>query len=88
MQRDDFMASPNIRYGARIRKRQKEIKSQKIAVYKCEECGKIAVERISTSIWRCRHCGATYAGGAYTMTTAAGEVARRQIEAIGKNNQK
>ncbi|MCL4404873.1 MAG: 50S ribosomal protein L37ae [Candidatus Marsarchaeota archaeon] len=80
------MASPNIRYGARIRKRQKAVKADKIALYKCESCGKVAVKRISTSIWRCRHCGATYAGGAYTMTTAAGEVARRQVESIGKEN--
>jgi|YelNatPaOPRAMG01_1025707.scaffolds.fasta_scaffold460773_2 large subunit ribosomal protein L37Ae len=79
------MASPNIRYGARIRKRQKSIKAEKIALYKCEECGVVAVKRVSTSIWRCRHCGTVYAGGAYTMTTAAGEVAKRQIEAISKN---
>lgn len=80
------MASPNIRYGARIRKRQKSVKKDKIAKYKCEECGVVAVKRISTSIWKCRHCGATFAGGAYTMTTAAGEVAKRQIEAMKKNN--
>jgi large subunit ribosomal protein L37Ae len=80
------MASPNIRYGARIRKRQKAVKAEKVALYKCEECGHVAVKRISTSIWRCRHCGATYAGGAYTMTTAAGEVARRQVDSIGRNN--
>ena len=78
------MASPNIRYGARIRKRQKAVKAEKIALYKCEECGVVAAKRISTRIWRCRHCGTIYAGGAYTMTTAAGEVAKRQIEAMSK----
>ncbi|MCL5404755.1 MAG: 50S ribosomal protein L37ae [Candidatus Marsarchaeota archaeon] len=79
------MASPNIRYGARIRKRQRAIKSEKIAKYKCERCGAIAVKRISTSIWECRHCKTVYAGGAYTMTTAAGEVAKRQIDALAKS---
>ncbi|MCL4389527.1 50S ribosomal protein L37ae [Candidatus Marsarchaeota archaeon] len=74
------MASSNIRYGARIRKRARAVKSSKISLYKCEMCGRMSVKRISTSIWKCRHCGATYAGGAYTMTTAAGEAARRLVE--------
>ncbi len=79
------MVSPNIRYGARIRKRQRAIKQQKITVYKCESCGVLAVRRAGTSIWECRHCGAVYAGGAYTMTTSAGDIAKRQIKAMHKN---
>ncbi|MDE1810695.1 MAG: 50S ribosomal protein L37ae [Candidatus Micrarchaeota archaeon] len=78
------MANASIRYGARIRKRYKEVMKDKKRLYKCELCGKEAVKRINTSIWRCKHCSATYAGGAYTMTTSAGEVAKRLIKDIGK----
>ncbi len=78
------MANASIRYGASMRKRAAGVKQKKQAFYKCEACGKMSVKRISTSIWRCRHCNATYAGGAYTMTTPEGEVARRLIEGISK----
>ncbi len=78
------MANASIRYGARIRKRYKEVARSKRALYRCELCGKETVKRIGTSIWRCRHCNATYAGGAYSMTTSAGEVAKRLIQEIAK----
>ena len=78
------MANASIRYGARIRKRYKEVTRSKRSLYKCELCGKESVKRISTSIWRCRHCNATYAGGAYSMTTSAGEVAKRLIQDMSK----
>jgi large subunit ribosomal protein L37Ae len=51
----------------------------KNARYLCNVCGKTAVVRIDTSVWRCKHCGATYAGGAYSMNTTAGLVAARMI---------
>lgn len=74
------MAKASIRYGARIRKRYKKIKQEKTARYACEMCGKLAVKRTGTGIWTCRHCGTTYAGGAYSMTTPAGQSAKRFIE--------
>lgn len=76
------MANASIRYGASTRKRALVVKRKKQARYKCEACGKPTVRRIGTSIWKCTHCGATYAGGAYTMTTPEGEVARRLIDNI------
>ncbi len=76
------MASSKIRYGASIRKRAAGVKAKKQAKYKCEACGRMTVKRIGTSIWQCRHCNATFAGGAYTMTTPEGEVARRLINDI------
>ena len=78
------MANSSIRYGASLRKRALVVKQKKQRKYKCEACGRMTVKRISTSIWQCRHCGATYAGGAYTMTTPEGEVAKRLIEGIKK----
>ncbi len=73
------MANASIRYGASIRKRYRKIKEEKTSRYICEMCGKNSVKRIGTGIWRCRHCNATYAGGAYSMTTPAGTNARRLI---------
>lgn len=78
------MANASIRYGASIRKRQAAIRQQKSNAYKCDACGKIAVRRKGTSIWVCRNCGATYAGGAYTMSTPAGEIARQLITGLSK----
>lgn len=76
------MANASIRYGASIRKRYNKIRSEKRSLYLCDVCGKTAVRRLGTSIWRCRHCNTTYAGGAYSMKTSAGSVAKRLIEEI------
>lgn len=73
------MANSSIRYGASIRKRYNKIKQEKRTLYLCDVCGKVGVRRISTSIWRCKHCSTMYAGGAYSMKTAAGSVANRLI---------
>jgi len=78
------MANASIRYGRRIRKAVAAIKKNKISHYKCEVCGKTSVERIGTSIWKCRHCKTTYAGGAYNMNTPVGESAKQQIGELGK----
>ncbi len=78
------MVNSSIRYGARIRKRARAVKEQKTARYKCEACGRMTVKRVGTSIWKCSHCGKVYAGGAYTMTTPPGEMAKRQIESLNK----
>jgi large subunit ribosomal protein L37Ae len=78
------MANASIRYGASIRKRYRKIKIEKTSRYICEMCGKNSVKRVGTGIWRCRHCSATYAGGAYSMTTPTGMNARRIIDNLKK----
>ncbi|MDE1865258.1 MAG: 50S ribosomal protein L37ae [Candidatus Micrarchaeota archaeon] len=78
------MANPSIRYGASIRKRYNKIREEKRMRYLCDVCGKEAVRRKGSSIWECRHCGTIYAGGAYSMKTASGSVAKRLIEEIKK----
>ncbi len=78
------MASPKIRYGVSLRKRYEDVQRNKRTRYECEVCGKDAVRRISTGIWKCKHCGATYAGGAYTLKTEAGEAARSSL--VGKSS--
>jgi large subunit ribosomal protein L37Ae len=43
----------------------------------CPQCGLPRVKRESVGIWKCRKCGYTYTGGAYTPTTKLGIVAKR-----------
>lgn len=78
------MANFSVRYGASIRKRYNKIKQEKSSRYLCDVCGKDSVRRKGTSIWECRHCGTIFAGGAYSMKTAAGSVAKRLIQEIKK----
>ena len=67
------MANSTIRYGVSLRKRYQAILHEKKARYRCDLCGKVAVKRVGTGIWKCRYCDAVFAGGAYTLKTAAGE---------------
>lgn len=71
------MSNKSIRYGVSLRKRERAVITQKRAKYKCDLCGKMKVRRINNGIWRCSYCNATYAGGAYTFKTAAGETVNR-----------
>ena len=73
------MANYSIRYGVGLRKRFAAVSADKKRRYKCDLCGKIAVKRISNAIWKCRHCNATFAGGAYTLKTTSGETASRML---------
>ena len=82
---NDYMAKFSVRYGTRIRKRYFEIKKRKQSRYKCENCGKIAVRRISTGIWKCRHCSNIYAGAAYSLSTDIGERAKKLIQNLNSN---
>ena len=68
------------RYGRRIRKLVNEALRNKNKRYECPKCGKIKVKRRGSSKWECSSCGAVIAGGAYTLTTAPGETAKRIIE--------
>lgn len=78
------MANRSIRYGASLRKRHAAVQAQKKALYVCDACGKQAVKRIGTGIWKCRHCGAVFAGGAYSMKTESGKTLERMMAQSGK----
>lgn len=73
------MANWSIRYGVNLRKRYAVVAKDKRTLYKCDVCGKSTVKRISTGIWKCKHCGATFAGGAYNLKTEAGRTAERLL---------
>jgi large subunit ribosomal protein L37Ae len=78
------LANRSVKYGVNLRKRYEAVANEKRALYKCDVCGKDAVKRISTGIWRCKHCGAVFAGGAYSLKTEAGKTVDRILSQIGK----
>ncbi len=61
------------RYGVKLRRRVSKLEQHQKQKHTCPECHYKAVKRVSTAIWCCRHCGYTFAGGAYLPTTAVGE---------------
>lgn len=71
------MANFNVRYGVSLRKRFMAIQADKKRRYRCDLCGKESVKRVGNGVWQCRHCNATFAGGAYTFKTTAGETVAR-----------
>jgi large subunit ribosomal protein L37Ae len=65
------------RYGATVRKRYSKIIKQLNAPHICPQCGLARVKRESVGVWKCRKCGLTFTGGAYTPVTKLGIVAKR-----------
>ena len=61
------------RYGLKIRKQIKQIEEVQKRKHPCPKCKYHAVKRISSSIWKCRHCGLIFAGGAYQPSTKSKE---------------
>jgi large subunit ribosomal protein L37Ae len=66
-----------VRYGATVRKRYAKVITELKKPHTCPRCGFARVRRQSIGVWKCRKCGLTYTGGAYTPTTKLGIVARR-----------
>jgi large subunit ribosomal protein L37Ae len=70
------------RYGSTVRKRYIKVMTEMKKPHKCPQCGFTRVKRESVGIWKCRKCGYTYTGGAYTPTTKLGIVARRSAKGV------
>lgn len=70
------------RYGATVRKRYVKIVSGMKKAQKCPQCGLLRVKRVSVGVWRCKKCGFTFSGGAYTPTTKLGIVAKRVAKGV------
>lgn len=53
------------RYGKRIREKFKDIESVQKKRHVCPACNMPYVKRISSGVWKCKKCGAKFAGLAY-----------------------
>jgi len=70
------------RYGATVRKRYIEAISGLKKRHRCPQCGAESVKRESVGVWKCRKCGFTFTGGAYTPVTKLGVVAKRAAKGL------
>ena len=70
------------RYGSTVRKRYIEAISGLKTAHKCPQCGTENVKRQSVGVWKCKKCGATFTGGAYTPSTKLGIVAKRAAKGL------
>ena len=70
------------RYGATVRKRYIKTVTEMKKPHKCPQCGLPRVKRVSVGVWKCRKCGFTFAGGAYTPSTKLGVVAKRVAKGV------
>ncbi|MEM4704414.1 MAG: 50S ribosomal protein L37ae [Candidatus Bathyarchaeia archaeon] len=66
-----------VRYGTSVRKRYIKAVTELKRAHACPQCGLPRVKRQSIGVWKCRKCGFTFTGGAYTPTTKLGVVAKR-----------
>ncbi len=65
------------RYGSTVRRRYIKTIAGMKKPHRCPQCGLQRVGRASVGIWKCRKCGFTFTGGAYTPATKLGVVAKR-----------
>ena len=74
------------RYGASIRKQYMKAINSKKARYECPKCHKLKLGRKGMAVWACKSCDTTFAGGAYSFTSEAGEIAMRLITEYAKSS--
>ena len=65
------------RYGTTVRKRYVKVVTELKKPHRCPQCGFVRVKRESVGVWKCKKCGYTFTGGAYTPVTKLGVVAKR-----------
>jgi len=70
------------RYGSSVRKRYVKVVSEVKKAHKCPQCDTESVRRQSVGIWKCRKCGFTFTGGAYSPVTKLGVVAKRAAKGL------
>jgi large subunit ribosomal protein L37Ae len=70
------------RYGSTVRKRYIKVMEGMKKPHRCPQCGFLRVKRASVGVWKCRKCGFTYTGGAYTPVTKLGVVAKRSAKGL------
>ena len=70
------------RYGSTLRKRYIIVMTEMKKPHRCPQCGFPRVKRQSVGVWKCRKCGFTYTGGAYTPITKLGVIAKRSAKGL------
>lgn len=68
------------RYGRTVRRRVGQIEVELRKKYRCERCRAVKVKRVSVGVWKCRKCGFTFSGAAYTPTSKIGETVKRNVK--------
>lgn len=71
-----------VRYGARLRKRIREIDATSKTKHRCPRCRIVAVKKISVGIWKCRKCDYQFTGGAWGPLTNSGKRAAGSAKQI------
>ena len=72
------------RYGASNRKLHDKAIKAKRTRYECPKCHKFKVVRKSNALWKCKSCEVSFAGGAYSFESEAGQIAKRLIVEYSK----
>ena len=70
------------RYGVQARRRVLAVERRQHAKHTCPSCGAPKVRRVSTSVWACRKCDHTFAGGAYVPVTGPGLDIQKTLKGI------
>jgi large subunit ribosomal protein L37Ae len=69
-----------VKFGRKIRDLYDSASKSKSSGFECPKCGKAGrMRRQSFAVWTCKSCGALIAGGAYQLTTEAGETMKRVL---------
>jgi len=56
------------RYGRTIRFKLGKVESEQHKKHKCPYCNYVQVKRVSSGIWKCKKCNATFTNKAYTVS--------------------
>ena len=78
------------RYGSTLRQKVAMIEAKMRGAHRCPRCfTRGTVRRVSVGIWRCKKCGYTFAGGAWTPRTELGKTfAPEELQRIGQLRQR
>ncbi len=72
-----------VKFGRKVRGLYNNAMAMKRSGFECPKCGKAGkMKRQSFAVWICKSCGAFVAGGAYQLTTEAGETMKRVLSAV------
>jgi large subunit ribosomal protein L37Ae len=59
------------KYGGTLRKRYARVFRTLKQARECPSCSSMRLSRTSSGIWKCKSCGYTVAGGAFTLTQSS-----------------